>query len=65
MTTTTSTATTTKGELRALLERVATDPDAGAWAEWARRLMEGDAKRKRKAVEAAKRGTTGANGSKQ
>jgi len=43
-----------KSELRALLERIATAPDAGAWAEWARRLMEGDAQRKRKAAARAK-----------
>ena len=38
-----------QSELRALLERIATDPDAGAWAEWARKLMRGDAVRKAKA----------------
>lgn len=55
--TTPTTAPPKKSELCVLLERIANDPDAGAWAEWARRLMEGDAQRKRKAVEAAKRGT--------
>ncbi len=52
-----NTATSTNDELRDLLQRIRDDPAAGPWAEWARRMMEGDAKKKRKAVEAAKRGT--------
>ncbi|MBP3957792.1 hypothetical protein J8F10_21275 [Gemmata sp. G18] len=44
----------TNDELRDLLRRIRDDPDAGEWGEWARRLMEGDAERKRKAAERAR-----------
>ena len=53
----TTTTPPKQSELRALLARIADDPDAGAWAEWARRLMEGDVQRKRKAVARAKAAT--------
>jgi hypothetical protein len=46
-----------QSELRALLAKIANDPDAGQWGEWARKLMRGNAARKTKAVARAKAST--------
>lgn len=48
-----SAPTNTCDELRDLLCRIRDDPDASAWAEWARRLIEGDASLRRDASNSA------------